>query len=121
MVKFLLPLVASVLPLVASVSPAVAEETIQIGAFTFGDPLMIAVNYAQSQSNSVLFALGITHSNQAMTAIGLTESTAIHVNCKTGEFTAAFGYKTADGNVTGLAISQAFCDFHKKTFSHSLW
>ena len=119
MVKFLLALVAFVSPAVAADKDLV--ETVQVGNFTFDEPLMISMNYAQSQSNSVLFALGITHSKQRITGIGLGQSTAIHVNCKTGEFTAAFGYETAGANITGLAISQAFCDFHKKTYSHSLW
>ena len=113
MVKFLLALVASVSPAVAADKDWV--ETIQVGNFTFDEPLMISVNYAQSQSNSVLFALGITHSNQNTTDIGLGQSTAIHINCKTGEFTAEFEYET-DFNITSLAIPQAFCDFHKETF-----
>ena len=111
--------------LIASTSPALAEgrgvETIEFGNFTFNEPLLISVNYAMSQNNSAVFALGITHSDQKDTKIGLTESTAIHVNCKSGQYTAAFGYNVENFKKTAETITTSFCNFHKQTYSHSLW
>ena len=117
--KFLLALMASALPVLAADKKGV--ETIQAGNFWFREPLMMSVNYAQSQENSALFALGITHSNSRMVPeVGLAESSALLINCRSGEFSAAFAYET-DFEKTAKAITRNFCDAHKKTFKHSLW
>ena len=111
--------------LMASISPAFADgkdvETIEFGNFTFKEPLLMSVNYAMSQNNSSVFALAITHSDQAVTKIGLTESTAIHVNCKSGQYSAAFGFNVNNYRNTAETITKSFCDFHKQAYSHSLW
>lgn len=115
--------------LIAFMSPAfagVAAATIEYGNFTFTKPL-ISINYAMSQNNNAVFALAITHSDQ-MAAVfknnskaGLTESTAILVNCKSDLFTASFGYDAGDYKKAAETIAADFCAFHKKTWKHSFW
>ena len=115
--------------LTACASPTfagVAPTTIEYGNFTFTKPL-ISINYAMSQNNNALFALAITHSDQ-MAAVfknnskaGLTESTAIIVNCKSGLFTASFGYDAGDYKKAAETIVADFCAFHKQTWKHSFW
>ena len=118
-------LTATALALGSLVSTALAEKlkdsTIEYGNVSFTDPL-ISINYAQSWREPAEYALAITTKNPVKAINGQGQSTALLVNCKSGRYSVAFGYRL-EQNVeeTVDRIFGNFCSFHKKTFSHALW
>ena len=75
------------------VAPAIAEElnasTLEAGNFSFDQPL-VSMNYAQSWQNPAEYAVAITAKNPVLAANGLNQSTALLVNCKSGNYEACY-------------------------------
>ena len=118
-------LTAVAIALLFPAAPAIAEElnasTVQAGNFTFDKPL-VSMNYAQSWEKPSEYAVAISAKNPVLAANGLNQSTALLVNCKSGNYSVAFGQyldKTVAEEVEYLVIN--FCNFHKETFAHNLW
>ena len=118
-------LTAIMIALLFPVAPAIAEElnasTLEAGNFSFDQPL-VSMNYAQSWQNPAEYAVAITAKNPVLAANGLNQSTALLVNCKSGNYSVAFG-QYLDKTVTEAAeyLAIIFCNFHKETFAHKHW
>lgn len=118
-------LTAATMALSVLVAPALADDSrvksIEFGNVWFTDP-MLSLNYAQSQDDPAEFALAVTTPDPVKSKNGLAQSTAVLVNCKSGKYSASFGYhpeKSFEDDAELIAVK--FCNIHKKSFSHSLW
>jgi len=116
---------ALLIGLFVTVSPAIAGElkdpSIEHGGFYFTDP-QLTMSYAMSRTDATEFALAVTTSNQVHTENGLEQATAIYVDCESGNYSAALGFRPGENSqetIESMAIH--FCSFHKQSFSHSLW
>ena len=118
-------LTAAALALSSLVAPAHTEgiygSNIEYGNISYTNPLM-SINYVQSWDEPAEYALAITAKNSIKANNGQRQSTALLVNCKSGLYSVSFGYKiekSIEEAVEVLAIN--FCNFHKKSFAHTLW
>ena len=111
--------------LLMTLHPALAkgavEPNIEFGNFAFNKPYLMSVSYARSAQDNALFALAITTKNQAKDKNRLDIPTALSVNCKTGLFTAGFGYDAEDAFKVAKLITGSFCFMHKKQWRHTSW
>lgn len=116
---------ALLVAVLAAASPALSgelkESGIEHGGFYFTDP-RISMSYAVSRTNATEFALAVTTSDQVKTGNGLEQATAIYVNCESGSYTAALGFRSKKDPQEAIeSMARNFCNFHKQSFSHSLW
>lgn len=116
---------ALLIAIVAGASPVLGGElkapSIEHGGFYFTDP-PLSMNYAMSRTDATEFALAVTTSDQVKTGNGLEQATAIHVNCESGNYTAALGFRAKKDPQEAIeSMAKKFCSFHKQSFSHSLW
>jgi hypothetical protein len=118
MKRLLLALLAATTPMVVRGS---IDSNIENGNFAFTKPYLLSVTYARSVEAHALYALAITAKNQIKDGNRLDISTALSVNCKTGTYTAAFGFDVEKPLKTARNIARGFCLIHKKQFSHALW
>ncbi|MDA9149061.1 hypothetical protein N9N71_00825 [Synechococcus sp. AH-229-G18] len=114
-----------IIALLAATNPMIArrsiDSNIENGNFAFTKPYLLSVTYARSAKDHALYALAITAKNQIKDGYGLDISTALSVNCKTGTYTAAFGFDVEKPIETARNIAGSFCLIHQKKFSHALW
>lgn len=106
-------------------SPVIAEDlqgpSIEHGGFVFTDP-PLSMSYAMSRTEATEFALAVTTLNPVKTQNGLEQATAIYVNCESGNYAAAFGFRPKQNSQEAIELMAInFCSFHKQSFSHSLW
>ena len=118
MKKLLIALLMTIHPVLAK---GAVEPNIEFGNFAFDKPYLMSLSYARSAQDDALFALAITAKNQAKDKNGLDIPTALSVNCKTGIFTAGFGYDVEEAYKVAELIAGSFCFMHKKQWTHTSW